>query len=158
LMIYHFRLLDHFTGKTPINLPYFLYHNLTKVCKRIRAQPSSVKTTLCHLGLIKLIILQELKQHERSWEHFLFWEGFETQNQTAIQQMAGARKQSSPQSSSRRRRAWSGPSEDRVSKLKPHSWKRKLNFEQTMRTRFRTPYTTEHREEHPQFTLLRFRV
>jgi hypothetical protein len=131
LMIYHFKLLDHFTGKTPINLPYFLYHSLTKVCKRIRAQPSSVKTTLCHLGLIKLIILQELKQQERSWEHFLFWEGFETQNQTAIQQMAGARKQSSPQSSSRRRRAWSGPSEDRVSKLKPHSLKRKLNFEQT---------------------------
>ena len=131
LMIYHFKLLDHFTGKTPINLPYFLYHSLTKVCKRIRAQPSSMKTTLCHLGLIKLIILQELKQQERSWEHFLFWEGFETQNQTAIQQMAGARKQSSPQRSSRRRRSWSGPLEDRVSRLKPHSSKRKLNFEQT---------------------------
>jgi hypothetical protein len=83
LMMYHFKLLDHFTGKTPINLPYFLYQSLTKVCKRIRAQPLSVKTTLCHLGLIKLIILEELKQQGRSWEHFLFWEGFETQNQTA---------------------------------------------------------------------------
>ena len=45
--------------------------------------------------------------------------------------MGGIGKQSSPQSSSRRRRALSGPSEDRVSKLKPHSLKRKLNFEQT---------------------------
>jgi hypothetical protein len=81
--------MDHFTGKTPINLPYFLYHSLTKVCKRIRAQPLSMKTTLCHLGLIKLIILQELKQQGRSWEHFLFWEGFETQNQTANEQMEG---------------------------------------------------------------------
>ena len=83
LMMYHFKLMDHFTGKTPINLPYFLYHSLSKVCKRIRAQPLSLKAALCHLGLIKLIILQELKQQGRSWEHFLFWEGFETQNQTA---------------------------------------------------------------------------
>jgi hypothetical protein len=66
LMMYHFKLLDHFIGKTPINLPYFLYQSLTKVCKRIRAQPLSVKTTLCHLDLIKLIILEELKQQGRS--------------------------------------------------------------------------------------------
>jgi hypothetical protein len=131
LMMYHFKLMDHFTGKTPINLPYFLYHSLSKVCKRIKAQPLSMKATLCHLGLIKLILLQELKQQGRSWEHFLFWEGFETQNQTANEQMAGARKQFSPQSSSRRRRALSGPSEDRASRLKSHSLKRKLNFEQT---------------------------
>jgi hypothetical protein len=83
LMMYHFKLMDHFTNKTPINLPYFLYHSLTKVCRRIRAQPLSIKNTLCHLGLIKLILLQELKQQGRTWEHFLFWEGFETQNQTA---------------------------------------------------------------------------
>jgi hypothetical protein len=131
LMMYHFKLMDHFTGKNPINLPYFLYHSLMKVCNRIRAQPLSIKSTLCHLGLIKLILLQELKQQGRSWEHFLFWEGFETQNQTANEQMAGIGKQSSPQSSSRRRKAWSGPSEDRVSKLKPHSLKKKLNFEHT---------------------------
>jgi hypothetical protein len=143
LMMYHFKLLDHFTGKTPINLPYFLYHSLTKVCKRIRAQPLSVKSTLCHLGLIKLIILQELKQQERSWEHFLFWEGFETQNQTSNEQMAGAKKQSSPQSSSRRRRALPGPSKDRISGLKPHMSKRKLNFEQT------TEQTTQHNIGHP---------
>jgi hypothetical protein len=80
LMMYHFKLMDHFTGKTPINLPYFLYHSLMKVCNRIRAQPLSINSTLCHLGLIKLILLQELKQQGRSWEHFLFWEGFETQN------------------------------------------------------------------------------
>jgi hypothetical protein len=131
LMMYHFKLMDHFTGKTPINLPYFLYHSLIKVCNRIRTQPLSIKSTLCHLGLIKLILLQELKQQGRSWEHFLFWEGFETQNQTANEQMAGARKQFSPQSSSRRRRALSEPSEDRASRLKSHSLKRKLNFEQT---------------------------
>jgi hypothetical protein len=46
--------------------------------------------------------------------------------------MAGAKKQSSPQSSSRRRRALPGPSEDRISGMKPHMLKRKLNFEQTI--------------------------
>jgi hypothetical protein len=130
LMMYHFKLMDHFSGKTPINLPYFLYHSLIKVCNRIRARPLSIKSTLCHLGLIKLIILQELKLQGRSWEHFLFWEGFETQNQTAIEQMAGSKKKASPQSSIRRRRAIPAPSEDEISGVKPHSSKRKLNFEQ----------------------------
>jgi hypothetical protein len=55
----------------------------------------------------------------------MFWECFETQNQTANEQMAGAKKQSSPQSSSRRRRALPGPSEDRLFGLKPHRSNRK---------------------------------
>jgi hypothetical protein len=131
LMMYHFKLMDHFLGKTPINLPYFLYHSLIKVCNRIRARPSSIKSTLCHLGLIKLIILQELKLQGRSWEHFLFWEGFETQNQTTIEQMAGSKKKASPQSSIRRRRAIPAPSEDEISGVKSHSSKRKLKFEQS---------------------------
>jgi hypothetical protein len=37
LMLYHFKLLDHFTGKTLLNLPFFLHKSLTKVCKKIRA-------------------------------------------------------------------------------------------------------------------------
>ena len=130
LMMYHFKLMDHFTNKTPINFPYFLYHSLTKVCRRIRAQPLSIKNTLCHLGLIKLILLQELKQQGRTWEHFLFWEGFETLNQMANEQMAGVKKQSSPQSISRRRLDLHRPLEDRLSGLKSHRSKRKLNFEQ----------------------------
>jgi archaellum component FlaC len=131
LMMYHFKLMDHFSGRTPISLPYFLYHSLIKVCNRIRAQPLSIKTTLCHLGLIKLIILQELKLQGRSWEHFLFWEGFETQNQTAIEQMTGSKKKVSPQSSIKRRRAIAAPSEEEISEIKPHSSKRKLKFEQS---------------------------
>jgi hypothetical protein len=92
LMMYHFKLLDHFTGKTLLNLPFFLHKSLTKVCKKIRAQPLSMKNTLCHFGLIKLIILEELKQQGRSWEHFLFWEGFETQTQPANEQGKGSKK------------------------------------------------------------------
>jgi hypothetical protein len=77
-----------------------------------------------------LILLQELKQQGRTWENFLFWEGFETQNQTAKEQMAGSRKQTSPQSSARRRKALPRLSEDRLSEQKSHRSKRKLSFEQ----------------------------
>jgi hypothetical protein len=110
---------------------------LTKVCKKIRAQPLSIKSTLCHFGLIKLIILEELKQQGRSWDHFLFWEGFETQTQPANEPGKGSKKQSSPQSSSRKRRTLLGPPEDRISGVKPHRSKKKLNFEKT------TEQTTE---------------
>ena len=72
LMLYHFKLLDHFTGKTLLNLPFFLHKSLTKVCKKIRAEPLSMKNTLCHFNLIKLIILEELRQRGRTWQHFLF--------------------------------------------------------------------------------------
>jgi hypothetical protein len=137
LMMYHFKLLDHFTGKTPLNLPFFLHKSLTKVCKKIRAQPLSMKSTLCHFGLIKLIILEELKQQGRSWDHFLFWEGFETQTQPANEPGKGSKKQSSPQSSSRKRRTLPGPPEDRISGVKPRRSKKRLNFEQT------TEQTTE---------------
>jgi hypothetical protein len=60
--------------------------------------------------------------------------------------MAGAKKQSSPQSSSRRRRTLPGPSEDRIYGLKPHMSKRKLNFEQTTEqtTQQNRGYPTEH--------------
>jgi hypothetical protein len=65
-LLYNFKLLDHFTGKTLLNLPFFLHKILTKVCKKIRAEPLSMKNTLFHFGLIKLIILQELRQRGRT--------------------------------------------------------------------------------------------
>ena len=48
--------------------------------------------------------------------------------------MAGSKKKASPQSSIRRRRAIPAPSEDEISGVKPHSSKRKLNFEQITET------------------------
>jgi hypothetical protein len=66
LMLYHFRLLDHFIGKVLLNLPFFLHKNLTKVCNKIRAEPFSIKNALYHYGLIKMIILEELRQRERT--------------------------------------------------------------------------------------------
>jgi hypothetical protein len=52
-------------------------------------------------------------------------------------------KQSSSQRISRKRRALPGPSEDRISGMKPHRLNRKLNFEQT------TEQTTQQNTGHP---------
>jgi hypothetical protein len=130
-MLYHFKLLDHFIGKTLLNLPFFLHKSLTKVCKKIRAEPLSMKNTLCHFGLIKLIILEELRQKGRTWKQFLFWEGFETQTQPMNEQWKDGKKKLTPQRSLRKRRTLIGPPEDRISGVKSHRSKKKLNFETT---------------------------
>jgi hypothetical protein len=79
--------------------------------------------------LIKLIILKELRQRGRTWEHFLFWEGCETQTQPMNEQKKTGKKKLTPQSSSRRRRALPGPPEDRISSIKFKREKKKLDFE-----------------------------
>jgi hypothetical protein len=130
-MLFYFKLLDHFTGKTLLNLPFFLQKSLTKVCKKIRAEPLSMKNTLCHFGLIKLIILEELRQKGRTWQDFLFWEGFETQTHPMNEQKRAGKRKLTPQSSSRKRRTLPGPLEDRISGVKSHMSKKKLDFETT---------------------------
>jgi len=104
LMLYHIKLLDHFSGKQSLNLPYFFHKNLTKICKKIKSMPLSIRNTLCHYGLIKLIIMQELKSRDRTWEHFLFWEGFEISSQQSDEKGKKKKKQTTPSSTPRKRR------------------------------------------------------
>jgi len=72
VMLYHFRLMDHFTGKTLLNLPYYLHSSLTKMSHKVQAEPGSIQNTLFHFGLIKMIIMEELKKSGRTWENFVF--------------------------------------------------------------------------------------
>jgi hypothetical protein len=39
LMMYHFKLLDHFTDKTPLNLPFFLHKSLLSFARRLGLNP-----------------------------------------------------------------------------------------------------------------------
>jgi hypothetical protein len=91
-----------------------------------------MKNTLCHFGLIKLIILEELRQKGRTWKHFLFWEVFETQTQPMTEQKKAGKRQLTPQSSSRKRRTLPRPLKDRISSVKYHRSKKKLNIETTI--------------------------
>lgn len=90
-----------------------------------------MKNTLCHFGLIKLVIPEELKQKGRTWQHFLFWEGFETQTQPMNEQKRAGKRKLTPQSSLRKRRTLPGPPEDRISGIRSHRSKKKLDFETT---------------------------
>ena len=59
VMIYHFKLMNHFTGRSPLNIPFYLQKSLTKMAHQVKAQPTKITGRLSHHGLIQLIV-QEL--------------------------------------------------------------------------------------------------
>jgi hypothetical protein len=77
VMIYHFKLMNHFTSKTPLNLPYYLYRSLKKMAYQVQEKSSKVKGRIFHHGLITLMVCELLKRRNRKWGHFLFWNEFE---------------------------------------------------------------------------------
>ena len=76
---YHFKLLNHFTGRVSINLPYFFHKTLTKMAKQVQAKPSKIASRISHQGLITLIIKELLKKRSVDWNYFLFWHEFPTE-------------------------------------------------------------------------------
>ena len=51
-MIYHFKLMNHFTEKSPLNLPFYLHRSLAKMAHQVKAQPTKIAGRLSHHGLI----------------------------------------------------------------------------------------------------------
>ena len=41
-MIYHFKLMNHFTGNNPLNLPFYLHRSLGKMAHQVKDQPSKL--------------------------------------------------------------------------------------------------------------------
>ena len=74
---YHLRLLLHFVGKRSLDLPFYLYRNLGKMSDKVQVKIEGNETSLFHHGLIKLLVLEELKRLGRDWTSFLFISGFE---------------------------------------------------------------------------------
>jgi hypothetical protein len=105
VMLYHFRLMDHFTRKNPLSLPYYFHRSLTKMSHKVQAKPNKIKNTLFHFGLIKLIVLEELRRREKTWEHFIFWGGFEMETHLGNKKKRTKSKSLTPRSSSIRRKA-----------------------------------------------------
>ncbi len=71
-MIYHFKLLNHFTGKVEINLPFYLHKALTKMAKQVKAEPTKLTSRLSHHGLITLLIKDALRKRQVEWSFILF--------------------------------------------------------------------------------------
>lgn len=75
---YHFKLLLHFTGKTSIDLPFYLFRSLSKICDKVHLRKEAYETSLLNHGLIKLIVLHELQRVGRDWDTFIFMSGFKS--------------------------------------------------------------------------------
>ena len=133
VMFYHFKLLNHFTGREPINLPHYLHKTLEKMSKQVQAKPSKLATRLSNPGLITLIIKELLRKRSIEWNTFLFWNEFQIEaDQEEAAKPKKGKKGLTPKSSKRRRRAISPQvQEEQRSTSKGEEPKRKLSFEQT---------------------------
>jgi hypothetical protein len=67
---YHIRLLMHFTGKKPLNLPFFLHQSLEKMADNVQAEADQPRKNLFHLSLIKLLVVEELRRWTKTGIHF----------------------------------------------------------------------------------------
>ena len=74
---YHLKLLLHFVGKRSLNLPFYLYTSLGKMLDKVQIKTEGSETSLFHHGLIKLLVLEELRRLARDWISFLFMSGYE---------------------------------------------------------------------------------
>jgi hypothetical protein len=52
---YHIRLLMHFTGKIPLNLPFYLYRSLGKMADKVQARVDQLKSSLVPFLLGKVV-------------------------------------------------------------------------------------------------------
>ena len=129
-MIYHFKLMNHFTSKIPLNLPFYLHRSLGKMAYQVKAQPSKIAGRLSHHGIIQLLVQELLKKRNMAWPYFLFWNGFETGLQPEEKGKSPAKKSSTPRSGRRRRRAISptAATEHPPSSFKTNKEKRNLDF------------------------------
>jgi hypothetical protein len=60
VMIYYFKLMNHFTGRSPLNLPYYLHRSLTNMDHQVKAKTNKVAGRLSHHGLFKLLVYELL--------------------------------------------------------------------------------------------------
>ena len=128
-MIYHFKIMNHFTGKRLLNFPFYLHRILGNMAHQVKAHPTKIFGRLSHHGLIQLLIQELLKRRNMSWRYFLFWNGFETGLQPEEKGKSPTKKSSTPRSGRRKRRAISPVAvEQPPSSSKDKKLKRNLDF------------------------------
>jgi hypothetical protein len=65
----------HFTGRRPLNLPFFLHWNLRETVDSAQAKADQSKRKLSHVSLIKLLIVEELIWLVRNQDSFFLTTG-----------------------------------------------------------------------------------
>ena len=147
-MLYHFKLLNHFTGKEEINLPFYLHKALTKMAKQVKADPTKLTSKLSHHGLITLLIKDVLRKKQIEWGFFLFWNEFPTDLDKKGNKI-------SPRSSTGKRRAMALPQEqESPPSSKGNRSKKKLVFDKktTAINPLNLPYSNSKSEAEQQPT------
>jgi hypothetical protein len=61
----------HFTGRSPLNLPFFLYRSLGKMADTVQARDDQPKSSLFHFSLVKLLVVEEIRKLNRDCDSFL---------------------------------------------------------------------------------------
>jgi hypothetical protein len=77
VFLFHLHLLMMFMG-FELSMPHYLLRSLFKMAKKYRR--SQVDTSLFHVGLIKMLVVNELGLRHDSWHNFLNRNGFEELN------------------------------------------------------------------------------
>jgi hypothetical protein len=68
---YHISLLLHFTGKDAMNLPFYPFRSTGKMYDRVQDKSKEVDTSVFHYGLIKMLVMEELRKKNIDWEAFI---------------------------------------------------------------------------------------
>jgi hypothetical protein len=81
VFLYHIRLLMNFIG-FQLNMPYYLWRSLYKMAKRYKRQ--QLDSSLFHHGLIKILLVHQLKLQHDDWNAFLARNGFVDSNAVEV--------------------------------------------------------------------------
>ena len=65
-------LLVHIEGSKKLNLSFYLLKSLTKMDTRVQNHPEHSSHSFFRHGLVKLLILEDLKKQGRNWSQFIF--------------------------------------------------------------------------------------
>jgi hypothetical protein len=68
---YHNSLLLHFTCKDLMNIPFYMFRSMGKMVDRVKSKSKVVDTIVFHYGLIKMLVMEELKKRNLTWEQFI---------------------------------------------------------------------------------------
>jgi hypothetical protein len=68
---YHISFLLHFIGKDEMNIPFYLLRSIGKMSDRVQYKLKVVDTSIFHPGLIRMLVFEELRKRNISWEHFI---------------------------------------------------------------------------------------
>lgn len=68
---YHLRILAHFENNQAMNFPYFFYKSLEKMASLTQKNIVNPKASLCHHGLVKILVMDALNKQGRNWTNFV---------------------------------------------------------------------------------------